>query len=363
LGKKKLMFLRVRAFGVFFFFFTSFNAFSQTTKTATIEEFFTTFNEYATDMGGIMALTSGLGLSWSDAFIGPLIDQIPHWGGGVSLGFATVKMENLKKLNDFMQIIMEPVFSGKQVNPLWAGEFRIGGFRTAPFDLGVKFGMIPAMALFGESLYEMTLVGGDFRWRLNSGYGIAPKISLGFEVNMINGGYTSTPAADAVIASALSSSGRPSGSRITAGEDAILKYLWNATVISAKIEFSKSFPFYGFTFYGGARGGFAITKTDFILSGENVAWGSSGSGSNKIASYNAAKLLTSATAIENFLPFGVLTLTNDAITVTYNGNAIDLQANIGVAFDFGRNHISIAYMVAILQVESGISISYRYQQP
>ena len=63
-----------------------FSGFSQTSRAATLEDTFTAFNDYAADAGAAMAFIGGMGLAWSDPYIGHLINPIPHWGVGISPG-------------------------------------------------------------------------------------------------------------------------------------------------------------------------------------------------------------------------------------------------------------------------------------
>jgi hypothetical protein len=323
-------------------------------------------------MGGAMAFMGGLGLSWSDAYIGPLINPIPHWGASFSLGLTSAKFSNLGKLNGFLNIDEgNALISDKQLLPMYVAEFRMGGFRGFPFDLGAKFGMMPAVPLPGmftgmlESSYRMQVIGGDFRWRLASGMGIGPKISLGFAVNMVAGGYDIPLLNAAGIGLSLNTRGQATGFRITSGTagDTVLNYNWNATVFDLKLDLGKSFPYSGFTFFGGAKLGFGITKTDVAFTGPNVTVGTGTSGASYvIGRMTAANIEQRMAALQTYLNYGVAVITNESITITYNGITLDVQGHIGISFDRDRMHYTISYMMDVLHFESGFSFSVRYQQ-
>ncbi|MDR2490353.1 MAG: hypothetical protein LBD20_03015 [Spirochaetaceae bacterium] len=338
-----------------------FSGFSQANQAAKLEDTFTTFNDYAADVGAAMAFLGGVGLAWSDPYIGHLINPIPHWGAGISLGITTIGMTNLTKLNEFLQVEMAPFIGNKQMNLIWTAELRIGGFRGIPFDLGVKYGILPALPLFGETSYNINIVGGDLRFRVKNGYGIGPEISVGLEFNLVNGGYDTPMYAS--IFEETTSSGTGRGYRITPNDGAIMSYKWNATVIDFKVSLGKTFPSSRFTFYGGAKGGVALTQTTFAVTGPDVAWGLNGSGSNRLSQYTPTKWNTEPDKLQGFLPFGISTMTADGISILFDGFAVNVQGHIGIAFDFdNRWHLSLAYMMDVLHFDSGISLSFRYQQ-
>ena len=352
---KKASFLIVLGFSAVF------SGFSQASRAATLEDTFTAFNDYAADAGAAMAFIGGMGLAWSDPYIGHLINPIPHWGVGISLGITTIGMTNLNKLNEFLQVEMSPFLGNKQMNPVWTAELRIGGFRGIPFDIGVKYGMLPALPLFGETTYSINVIGADLRFRVKNGYGIGPKISVGLEFNLVSGGYD-TPMYAAIF-ERTSNSGTGQGYRITPNDGAMMSYKWSATVFDFKINLGKTFPTSGFTFYGGAKAGAALTQTTFAVTGPDVAWGTSGTGNNRLSQYTASKWNTEPDRFQSMLPFGIATMTADGINVLFDSLAVNVQGNLGIAFDFdNRWHLSLAYMIDILHFESGISLSFRYQQ-
>jgi hypothetical protein len=364
---KRKTFRSKKAFFFVLLFFSLKAVFGQTTaRIALITDYFTAFNDFAAEMASAMSFMGGMGLAWSDPYIGHLINPIPHWGFGLSLGATSLSFANLDKLNQAMHVEMEPFLPGKQFHPVYTGELRIGGFRTVPFDLGLKFGMLPDLPLYatGTLNYNIMIVGGDFRWCINRGFGIAPKMSIGFEFNYVTGGYSFSPDASAVIAEKTNASGTTaSGRRLFPGTGALVNYTAQATVFDLKLDMAKRFPYSGFTFFGQIKAGAAITSTSFILSGEGVGWGTSSSTSNQLNKLNTdAKLATANETFQALLPYGQGTITTLSATVAFPGFAIDAQGRLGIAFDLDRWHISIAYMMDVLHFESGIALSFRYQQ-
>lgn len=346
-----------------------FRIFGQTTaRIPTIEDYFTAFNDFSGELGGLMGFLGGIGLAWADPYIGHLINPIPHWGFGLTLGATTISNANLGKLNEGINLDWAPFLGGKQLNLMYAAEFRIGGFRTLPFDVGAKFGLLPALPLFagGAVSFQAQIIGADLRWRINSGYGIAPKMSIGLEFNSVSGAHTITPDSFTIGESTNAAGTTASGNRIFSGADSILKFIWSGQVIDLKFNIGKSFPFSGVSLYGGAKAGVALTSVSWNLSGEEAGFGSSASTANRFGGTNfntEEKRLTAAGNLEALLPTaGTVTFTTADMTILYTGFAVDLQGHVGISFDIDRVHISLSYRMDILHFESGVSLQFRYQQ-
>ncbi|MDR2210279.1 MAG: hypothetical protein LBO65_02260 [Spirochaetaceae bacterium] len=136
---------------------------AQTTIT-TLED---AIDDAAEILGRAMITNSGLGLNWSDAYIGQLIGKPPHFGIGISTGFTGIPLENLDDI--YKQFDSDGVDSlDIPINflplPTVAGEIRLGGF-FLPFDIGIKALPLPKIDVGGVSL-KYLMVGGDFRYAL-----------------------------------------------------------------------------------------------------------------------------------------------------------------------------------------------------
>ncbi|MDR2343285.1 MAG: hypothetical protein LBD86_01990 [Spirochaetaceae bacterium] len=100
-------------------------------------------NEFADDMAGALPFIASIGLGWSDSYIGHLVDITPHWGMGITTGATTLKLGKLNVLLDHFGYQADDGFMEKQLLPAYTVKVRIGGFRTLPFDIGVKWGWLP----------------------------------------------------------------------------------------------------------------------------------------------------------------------------------------------------------------------------
>ena len=133
------------------------------TPTFTIGEFRDAFQGFANGAAGALPLESSVGLNWSDAQIG----QFPHFGIGVTAGAATIPFGAINSaISAFSGSIPSSLGFLSNVGipfPAYTIDARIGGF-VLPFDIGFKFGFLPANSLssLGFSV-DYLLVGADFR--------------------------------------------------------------------------------------------------------------------------------------------------------------------------------------------------------
>jgi hypothetical protein len=171
--------------------------------TIDIKELQTTMDTFATELALSLPFNSSMGLNWSDAHIGQLIDKKPpffHFGVGFSAGFTTMELTSFNKLIGFFAPALPDWvkdFGGFPM-PGYAVEARIGGL-ILPFDVGVKFGILPIESEQFQKL-DYTLVGADFRYRLLEDKGAAPGISVGVGLSYLKGGLGMTAGADTSIA-------------------------------------------------------------------------------------------------------------------------------------------------------------------
>ncbi|MFP4561665.1 MAG: hypothetical protein ACLFRY_00020 [Spirochaetia bacterium] len=114
------------------------------------------FDQFALGVANVLPMASTVGLQWSDAYIG----QLPHLGFGVTAGFASIPLntvvDSLSLLEDLTGVSAselyaeEPFATMKNYGlglpfPAATTDLRIGGLGL-PFDIGFKFGMLPAFA-------------------------------------------------------------------------------------------------------------------------------------------------------------------------------------------------------------------------
>jgi hypothetical protein len=142
-----------------------------------------------------LTFNSTLGLNWSDAYIGQilnkppakLLNKPPHFGIGVSAGATTINKNDVFSALESagldtadLDIPLIPLPSG-------GGELRLGGF-VLPFDIGVKVNVIPSLEI-GVTNFSYTMAGFDFRYALlkEENKTWKPTISAGGGFNYIKG--------------------------------------------------------------------------------------------------------------------------------------------------------------------------------
>jgi hypothetical protein len=133
------------------------------------------------------------GTSWSDAYIGSIIGVPPHFGVGISGGLSRI---NLRAIEPAVKLFYPDFPSGLSGAPLpsYAIEARVGGV-ILPFDVGVRFGIIPTTTLSSVTFNYLN-VGGDIRYALLKDSLITPAVSVGAGVyySQLGVGYTFTNA-------------------------------------------------------------------------------------------------------------------------------------------------------------------------
>ena len=144
-----------------------------------------------------LPFNAAIGLNWSDAYIGKVFPSLPpHFGIGVSAGMTSMKIDAFTDLLD----VFDAGALGNLGNlsfmpiPAYAAEARVGGL-FLPFDLGLKFGMLPENSLLGDVKTSYTLLGASLRiapLELLLGGNplllVLPNISVGVGMNYLKGG-------------------------------------------------------------------------------------------------------------------------------------------------------------------------------
>jgi len=140
-------------------------------------------------MAKVLPFNSTIGLNWSDAYIGQLMDVPPRFGIGFSAGVTFVDINIINELLD--------EFDGGKINssmglplPGYTIDVRIGGFALPiPFDVGIKIGLLDTTDWdFMPIGIEYLLFGLDFRYLLLDSESSPVKISVGLGFNHLRGG-------------------------------------------------------------------------------------------------------------------------------------------------------------------------------
>jgi hypothetical protein len=144
------------------------------------------FDGFSAALAKSLPFNAGVGLNWSDAYIGQFFSAPPHFGVGLSVGATTIDVDMAADLLKAFDIPYSLAFFPL---PAYVVEGRLGGF-VIPFDIGVKFGALPDAPLLASADADINflLVGADFRYGLIKQGIVAPNVSIGFGVNYLKGG-------------------------------------------------------------------------------------------------------------------------------------------------------------------------------
>jgi hypothetical protein len=343
--KKRLL---TAIFIVLAFFFNSVRGFTQQSD---LRELSNDLSDIADDVAGALPFMATIGLNWADNYIGQLVDIPPHWGIGLTVGATTLKIDRLNALLSKFGYESDDSFSSKQLLPAYVLETRIGGFKGYPFDIGVKWGWLPYMPLFNNSInYESVIYGVDFRWELMTDRPMFPGLSVGLEIDRATGGLR-RDASLTIPTSALSSINIQGG---TAG------VVWEAWVFDLKLLVSKKFWVPRLNVFGGLRLGVAITKTGYIFADGNSIFIQGSFLSDK--SDGDRETIQSALQAEsgNTTTFEV---TEDHIIGWIDAVGIDFNVYQGVSIRFtNMTNLTASLMFDIVHFEMGANISFKYQQ-
>jgi hypothetical protein len=202
-------------------------------------QFQSAFQDFANGAASALPLESSVGLNWSDAYIG----QFPHLGIGVTAGAATIPYSAVNKaVSAFQGSLPSNLSFLSSIGiplPAYTIDVRIGGF-ILPFDIGLKFGYLPPNFFSSSFSADYLLVGGDIRYALLKDSGSTPGLSVGVGYTYMRG-YVSLPG---VLGHSVqvTSVQLPDGTNYPISfTDPKLDFLWNTSVIDAKVQLSKSF--------------------------------------------------------------------------------------------------------------------------
>ncbi|MDR2467400.1 MAG: hypothetical protein LBD22_00365 [Spirochaetaceae bacterium] len=271
---------------IFLIFAPFLRAFSATPD---IVELQSNATELFSSLMNALPLNAVQGLSWSDAYIGQIFSVRPHFGVGVSSGFAVADKDLLNKFfGSFGTSTGDEQF---WTLPTELIEVRLGGI-LIPFDLGVKFGMFDDNKLdkwlFSHNYTKKFMMyGGDIRIALSKGTGAFPKISLGFGYTHFTGSLTA---------------GLPGqhdfdvAGKTLSADDAQLELDWTITTLDLKLQLSKTL--FIFTPYLGVGANFYWTDTGYTLRSSTLTYSGSDLAAD-LASLGLEKIIFDATSFSS----------------------------------------------------------------
>ena len=253
-------------------------AFAQTTFDFTT--FQDAFNQFAGDVANSLPFNASIGLNWSDAYIGQLLDVPPHFGAGVSLGATTIPSASITTmlgpsgLNIALPAEVSQYIQYGVPIPAYTVEGRIGGF-LLPFDIGLKVGYIPPGTLQSWGIpvdVNYILAGADVRFALLEDSGILPAVSVGAGYTYMRGSVSVPGLLGSGIEITSIDPPGPDGPYDITLTDPDLNFTWGTNVIDLKAQVSKNLLI--FTPYLGAGASYGISSAGGGVTSELLINGS-----------------------------------------------------------------------------------------
>jgi len=309
--------------------------------TPTFTDFQSAFTDVANGVSSSLALESSVGLSWSDAWVGQLVDVPPHFGFGITVGAAMIPYASIQNaLTTFSGAIPSSVGFMSSIGvplPTYTVDVRIGGF-VLPFDMGFKFGWMPSNGLSSIGVSGISVdylsLGGDIRLGIIQDRGFLPGLSLGVGYTYMRGNVDVPGVFSGNIHIATYNyNGQPYDLQFT---NPSLNFNWSSSVIDAKIQLSKKLLFitpyagmgvsYGFSNAGGGMASQMQVSTDGGANYHNAT-------QSEIDNINTAT--GSSYTLQN-TSFGVTQSTNGFSVRAFGGFSLDFFAvrlGFGAAYE------------------------------
>jgi hypothetical protein len=194
-------------------------------------------DDFATNLAYSLPFNSSLGLHWSSAYIG----DFPKFGVGISFGFTTMDTSSFEAVfKQFDRTLPDLSGFGGFPIPGWTVEGRIGGFiPKVPFDIGLKFGILPLKELSPElKQFDYLMIGGDIRYAIMKEFLVFPAVSVGIGFNYLSGAMGVSAGNDKTFS--FQDPGSKENYTLELGAPAIL-LPWETASLDFKAQISKNF--------------------------------------------------------------------------------------------------------------------------
>jgi hypothetical protein len=294
-----------------------------------------------------LPFNASLGLNWSDAYIGKLFPGAPpHFGAGGVFGVTTMDMPVMKEMAGLLDFTI-PFDMNRLLLPAYAAEARIGGF-FLPFDLGVKFGILRPLDLWGTDMtMEYTLLGAELRYALVDGkkHKALPNVSLGVGYNYLKGGVGTRLGND--LSYAFIDDGGSSHHLDIASPRVGLK--WETSALDFKAQISKSF----------------LIITPYMGVGVSLAWSKAGYGIDSAATLDNKPIGSAEkeTVAQYLSGAGLegLDLEKDGLSSMIKNFGANYRVFGGLSFNLAVIRLDITGLYSFADKNYGFSLGARFQ--
>ncbi|MCL2760006.1 MAG: hypothetical protein FWD22_07320 [Treponema sp.] len=321
------------------FLLTAIPVFSQNT----IDKLQDNVNLFSETIVKSLPFSSTMGLNWSDAYIGQLFDLPPHFGIGVSAGFTTMPIGSISDLAGMFGYDL-PDFKAGFPLPGYTVEARGGGI-ILPFDIGVKFGIIPESELLsnmmGGAKIKYQLFGADLRYSLINSKVLPVKLSIGLGYNYLSGGISKSLPIDSLSFDFYSAEADTDVSLAVPTPD--LGILWKTNTMELKAQIS--FPLVVITPYAGA--------------GISWAWSEAGYQVKSKIQVNGADITDSM--IEDLKGLGVSGITDNGFESILKDDNFNMRLFGGFSLNITVLRIDLTAMYNVMNNGFGFTVGTRFQ--
>jgi hypothetical protein len=286
-----------------------------------------------------MPFNSSIGLNWSDAYVGKFFPSVPpHFGVGGSFGFTTMDLKAIENLSRVLGYIL-PFGSSRLYFPAYTAEARLGGF-FLPFDIGLKFGMLPETKLWGTSTkMNYLLLGAGLRYAILDGKSriLLPNISIGLGFNYLKGGLSS-------LVNQAVDIGVPGTSDLITLENPDVELSWSSKSLELTLQISKNI----------------LLITPYLGFGASYSWSEVGYDADAAVRYNGSPITPpDITAIGNEL--GGISLGAGGLSSSKKDSAFGLRGFGGISLDLMVFHLDMTGLFNFFDKNYGAQVGFRVQ--
>ena len=309
------------------------------------DEFAAGFEEFAAEVSNSLPITAAMtGLSWSPAYIG----QFPHFGVGASFGAMLVPYDSIAPVVSALGVSVPSELETYGVPfPALAVDARLGGFGF-PFDIGLKFGIIPEAAkdfISDNITTDYLLVGGDIRIPVVKGRALIPTVSLGAGYTFLRGtiGVTDVGPSESIDITALMNAEGYLGAHSLTINSPDLAFSWDTHTISAKAQASWN----------------ALLFTPHL--GLGAAYGISTAGGGLLGSVSYSGGADLATVQQVFASYGYVVPTSESVEISSGAGGFSFWVYGGTAINIFFIKVDVSAMYNFLSGSYGGAVNVRLQ--
>lgn len=328
----------------------------------------TAFGTFATEVANSLPANATIGLMWSDAYIGQLIDMPPHFGVGLTVGLSTIPFAPFEAV--FTQLGLSGSIPQELLQfrdtlgipiPGYAVDARVGGFGL-PFDIGLKAGvltddMVASIAPGATFTVEYQLFGGDVRFALIEETAILPDLSIAAGYNFLRGsvGVPGLLGGRIPIGSFdVPTTGGGTQTYDIALDDPSVTFRWGANVIDLRAQVSKRILI--FTPYAGFGASVGISTAGGGLSSSLLY--NDGSGYQQMTQSLADQIIAAFEAAGQTAPDLNV---NQGLLVDAQATGWQFRAFGGFSLDIFFIRLDIGAMYNVVSGSLGANVGLRFQ--